>query len=284
MPELASDLYRSFASALPLAACLVDAEAKVVFWNAAAEALTGYQSHDVLGREYRSDLLVQLRDGRAGLETVCPVREVLRNGGTVSAELYLRHKAGHRTAVHAYAFALRGAGGEVLGAGQVFTAMAKAAAEAAHHPHQDHEFEWATGLPSYEATRTHLRTLDGDSALILLEMSQQQQIMQHGGALMLHQAIRVLARTVDGLLPPQHFLGCWSDWRLLAVVPGCAPAALDELKERLAAVGSSCAVKWWGDRFAIGIRASAHLVQPPLTPIEIVPALERELAGADRKE
>ncbi|MDR3764356.1 MAG: PAS domain-containing protein [Acidobacteriota bacterium] len=284
MPEVVSDLFRSFASALPLAACLVDAQAHVVFWNAAAEALTGYQSHDVLGREYRSDLLIHLREGHGGTETVCPVREVLRNGGSVMAELFLRHKDGHRMPVQAYAFALRGPEGEVLGAGQVFTEAAQSAAEAPKLAHTDREFEWATGLPAFEATRAHLRAIDSDSALILIEMSQQQYILQHGGALLLHQAIRVLARTVNGLLPPHHFLGCWSDGRLLAVVPGCSSAALDELKERLAAVGSGCAVKWWGDRIAIGIRAAAHLLQPPLTAIELLPALERELAAASREE
>ena len=89
------------------------------------------------------------------------------------------------------------------------------------------------------------------SALILIDMSEHQAILQHGGTAMLHQAIRVLAKRLRACAC-RAYIGCWSDWRLVAIVPECSAETLEGLKSKLAGVGSSCAVKWWGDRVVVG--------------------------------
>jgi hypothetical protein len=116
-------------------------------------------------------------------------------------------------------------------------------------------------------------------------MSEQHAILQHGGTAMLHQAIRVLAKTVAGLLPSRNYVGCWSDWRLIAIVQECQPETLEKLKSTLAAVGSSCAVKWWGDRVVVGIRAAARYVDSSQTVDALLQGLEQDLKSAtDRRE
>jgi hypothetical protein len=156
--------------------------------------------------------------------------------------------------------------------------------------HSDREFEMATGLPAVEESREHLQTIlrsrsASTSALLLIEMSERHAIQQHGGAAMLHQGLRVLAKTVAGLLPPRHYIGCWNDWRLVAVVPECGPEMLATLQSQLAGIGSSCAVKWWGDRVVVGIRAAARHLDPSLTVDALIQGLEKELKNStDRKE
>jgi hypothetical protein len=113
--------------------------------------------------------------------------------------------------------------------------------------------------------------------VILIEMSEQHAILQHGGTALLHQAIRVLAKTVAGLLPPHHYVGCWSDWRLVAIAPECKLEILDALKSKLAGVGSSCAVKWWGDRSVVWIRAAGRLADSSQTADALIHRLEQEL-------
>jgi PAS domain S-box-containing protein len=41
MPETVSHLFESFCDAMPLGVCPVDLQGKIVYWNAAAEAITG---------------------------------------------------------------------------------------------------------------------------------------------------------------------------------------------------------------------------------------------------
>jgi PAS domain S-box-containing protein len=285
MTDMEAQLFQSFSDAMPFGVCLVDLQGKIIYWNAAAEGITGYLRHEVLGRAYRGDLLIRCEGASASTETQCPVVEVLRDGRAVAASLSLRHKDGHRTPIHVYAFPLRDSMGEMLGVGEIFDPPQGKQEGAEWVRHTDREFEMATGLPSVEESREQLHALlrsraAPSSVLMLIEMSEQQAILQHGGAPMLHQAIRVLAKTVAGLLPPRHYVGCWTDWRLIAIVPECGAEALETLQATLAGVGSACAVKWWGDRVVVGMRAAARHVDSSQTADELIRALEQELKNA----
>jgi hypothetical protein len=125
-------------------------------------------------------------------------------------------------------------------------------------------------------TLLHSRSASS-SALFLIEMAEQQLFLQHRGAAMLHQATRVLAKTVAGLLPSRNFVGCWSNWRLIAIVPECEPKALEKLKLTMAGLGSACAVKWWGDRVAIRMRAAARYLNATQSVDSLIEELEQDL-------
>jgi PAS domain S-box-containing protein len=282
-------LFKSFSDAMPFGVCLVDLQGKILYWNVAAEGITGYRGPEVLGRAYRGDLLIQCGGSNASTETQCPVKEVLRDGRAVVAALFLRHKDGHRIPIHVFAFPLRDSTGEIKGVGEIFDPSQGKQESTAWAGHSEHEFEMATGLPAVEESREQLKMLRSrpasSSVLMLIEMSEQQTVLQHGGAPLLQQAIRVLAKTVAGLLPPHHYVGCWSDWRLIAMVPECRPETLEELKATIAGVASSCAVKWWGDRVVVGMRASARHVDSWQSVDALIERLEQDLkSAADRKE
>jgi PAS domain S-box-containing protein len=285
MSQLESQLFRSFSDAMPYGACLVDLQGKIIYWNMAAEGITGYLGHEVLGRAYRGDLLIQCAGTNAHTETECPVMEVLRDGRAVVADLFLRHKRGHRIPIHVFAFALRNAAGEMMGVGEIFDPTQGKQDSSGWIGHSGREFEMATGLPAVEESTEQLQILlrsrmVSSAALILIEMSEQQAILQHGGTAMLHQAIRVLTKTVAGLLPAPNYVGCWSDWRLIAIVPECKPEMLEKLRLTLAGVGSSCAVKWWGDRVVVGMRAAARYVGSSQTVDALVQELEHDLKSS----
>ncbi len=289
MPQIDVELFRSFSDAMPFGVCLVNTQGKIIYWNPQAEAITGYLGHEVLGRAYRGDLLIHCEGAKGSTELRCPVTEVLRDGRAVAADLFLRHKQGHRVPIHVSAFALRDGMGEVRGVGEIFDPTRGKHENTGWAGHSDREFEMATGLSAVEESVEQLHTLlrsrtAATSAVILIEMTEQQAIRQHGGTAMLHQAIRVLAKTVAAILPSRNYVGCWSDWRLIAIVPECKSETLEKLKSTLAGVGSSCAVKWWGDRVVVKIRAAAHCVDPQQSVDELIQGLEREMKIAIGRE
>lgn len=292
------ELFQSFCDALPLGVCLVDREGKIVYWNAAAEAITGYHRHDVLGRVYRGDLLgvppepspQQVNNGgageqaRAGLDGAeCPVHTVLREGRAISADLFLRHKDGHRTAVHVNAFPLRDDEGELRGVAEVLDGSQGKQELASRASLTDRECELPLGLPALTDSREHLQIMlesqaAASAALFLIELAEHHAFLQHGGVAMLRQAIRILARTIAGLTPSHSWMGCWTQDRLVLLVPECPLEALEELKEKLARVGSSCALKWWGDRLPIQTRTTACYLDPSRSVDDLIEAMERELS------
>jgi PAS domain S-box-containing protein len=278
MPQIEAQLFQSFSDAMSYGVCLVDLEGRIIYWNLSAEGITGYLRLEVLGRAYRGDLLIRSADTKLQ----CPLIEVLRDGQGVAADLFLRHKDGHRIPVHVFAFPLRDASGEMRGAAEILDATRGEPESPGWAGHSEREFEMATGLPAVQESTEQLEAVlrsrsASSSALILIEMSEQQAILRHGGTAMLHQAIRVLAKTISGFLPARNYVGCWSDWRLIAIVPECKPETLETLKATIAAVGSSCAVKWWGDRVVLGIRAAANYVDPSQTVDALIEELEQEL-------
>jgi PAS domain S-box-containing protein len=281
MSEISAGLFQQFTDAMPQGACLVDPQGTIVYWNAAAEAITGYHRHDVLGRPYRGDLLVQI-SADASAAAKSPVHEVLRNGAPVSADLFLRHKNGYRLPLKVTAFPLRDSENHLSGVGELFELSQPRQGSVGWVGHPDREFEMATGLPAVAESREQLAHLARSSAarsaaILLVEMTEQEAILKHGGPLMLHQALRVLARTVASLLPSRNYVGCWDDWRLLAIVPECDAVRLSHLESTLAQVGSSCAVKWWGDRVTIRSCVAARLVAEG-DEVESIPSrLERQL-------
>jgi PAS domain S-box-containing protein len=293
MPEIGSQLFQSFCDAMPLGVCLVDLQGKIAYWNAAAEAITGYLGQEVLGRAYRGDLLIQCSQCgsvKRNTELQCPVWEVLRDGRAVEADLFLRHKDGYRLPVHVDAFPLRDFMGEVRGVAEILDPSQGKHEGAGWPGHSEREFEIAAGLPAVEESREQLQLAlrsraASSTVLLLIEISEQASMLHHGGTAMLRQATRVLAKTVAGLLPAPNFLGCWSEDRLVALIPACNDEALEELKAKLAGVGSSCAVKWWGDRVVVRMKAAARYLESSQTVDALIQALEEDLkSSANGKE
>lgn len=290
MPETSLEIFQSFCESLPFRVCLVDLEGKILHWNIAAESITGYSSCEVVGRAYRRDLLVHGDSSSTAVQTQCPLTEVLRENRPVEAELYLRHKLGHRLPIRVVAFPLHNAMGEIAGAAEVLDRSPRAVENIAWSGHSDREFELATGLSAIEDTHERLQRLlhspaASSSAVVLIEFADRASLLKYGGTGMLHQGIRILAKTLTNLLPPRNRVGCWSEWRLIAVIPGCTPDSLGEIQQNLAGIGSSCAIKWWGSRVEMAIRCSACIPGESLTVEAMVAQLERDLeTSSDRKD
>lgn len=78
----------------------VDNERKISFWNKAAELITGYSSEDVIGKYCYKNILDHV-DGAGNhlCMSGCPLHDTIQDGIAREAEVFLRHKNGHRIPV-----------------------------------------------------------------------------------------------------------------------------------------------------------------------------------------
>jgi diguanylate cyclase (GGDEF)-like protein/PAS domain S-box-containing protein len=108
------------------AAYVVDRERRIVFWNRAAEQLTGFSSEEVIGREC-SDGLLHHVDGRGKMrcDTECPLHQTLGDGAEREEMLFFHHKEGHRVLVTIRVSPIMNEGGDVLGAVEMFQNVGK---------------------------------------------------------------------------------------------------------------------------------------------------------------
>lgn len=103
----------------------VDTDRKLKLWNKAAERITGYTASEVLGSYCQDNILYHIDGEGCPLCIVgCPLYSTLGDGQNRSAEVFLRHKDGHRVAVQVTIFPVYD-NGKIIGAFEMFTPKAK---------------------------------------------------------------------------------------------------------------------------------------------------------------
>ncbi|MFH2068979.1 MAG: sensor domain-containing diguanylate cyclase [Candidatus Omnitrophota bacterium] len=99
----------------------VDRERMISYWNKGAERITGYRSGEVVGSFCRDNILNHV-DGQ-GVELcleLCPLAKTILDGTNQEAEIYLKHKDGHRVPVFVRGVPLRNSKGAIVGAVEIF--------------------------------------------------------------------------------------------------------------------------------------------------------------------
>lgn len=114
--------YRRLLDVLFEGVYFVDRERRITCWSRGAERITGYREREVLGAGCADAVLAHIDErGENACAGGCPVAATLADGQVREAELYLLHREGHRVPVSIRVAPIVDAGGEVVGAVEVFT-------------------------------------------------------------------------------------------------------------------------------------------------------------------
>lgn len=94
---------------------------KVLFWNKAAEQMTGFESSEILGKQCFEDLSLFVdREGVNICRERCPVELTLKDGTIRSLDVYLRHKNGFRVPAALRIIPVFKEDGAIIGAVETF--------------------------------------------------------------------------------------------------------------------------------------------------------------------
>lgn len=275
-----SGLLKWFADALPFGVHIVDLEGTVLYWNLSAERVTGHLAQDVLGRKCCDDLLAHC--GPAG-EVVCgtdecPLEVVRQHGLAREARFLLKHKEGHSVPVVIHALPIRDDEGRIAATAQIFQEQGNSRELHFWMTEGAARIDQELGLPSIAATREELESClqEKNTAVLLIEVEHADDMSKHFGREMVHTVMRTLARTVSYLIVAPHFLGCWTQGRLLLMVPNCSEEAVTDLVAKVEAASAVCGVRWWGDRITSHIRAKGTVTREHESPDKLIERLEHE--------
>jgi PAS domain S-box-containing protein len=279
-------LFRQFADLLPFGAYIADSRKKVVYWNRRAEQISGYLSHEVVGHSCADSILDHCAPGGTGIcnSDLCPLARVLRDGTSAEARLLLRHKEGHRVPVLVRALPLRDENGKIVAVGEVFQEETVGADGLCWITEHIDRFDPEMGLPSEVASRAQLQLSLSlpqiPAAVFLIAINHLRDHAHCRGREMVNVALRNLAQTTSRLLNMPHYLGLWTDSRLLAVVPHCSPDLMMVIARTLEDTASCCEVSWWGERVAYQASVHATMIEPDETLGDLLRRLDPETAGA----
>jgi len=100
----------------------VDRTRKITYWNKGAERITGYPSGEVIGNRCSDNILMHVDShGTLLCRDLCPLAAAMLDGSERTADVYLRHKDGHRVSVNVRITPLRDERGAIVGGVEVFT-------------------------------------------------------------------------------------------------------------------------------------------------------------------
>jgi diguanylate cyclase (GGDEF)-like protein/PAS domain S-box-containing protein len=119
--EPAGELERAVIDNLFDGVYYVDRGRRIRFWNRGAERLSGYQAKDVVGRFCYDNILSHVdASGRSLCRSVCPLARTMRDGEPREAEIFLRHREGHRVPIQVRTAPVRDREGTVIGGIEIF--------------------------------------------------------------------------------------------------------------------------------------------------------------------
>jgi diguanylate cyclase (GGDEF)-like protein/PAS domain S-box-containing protein len=206
---------------------IVDRDRTILYWNPAAEKLTGYPAAQVTGRRCDDNLLLHVDEkGKILCDDSCPLTVALQEGTVKEAAVYLRHAHGHRVPVTVRAIPLRDDAGAVHSTMEVFTRSGSVTSnEQLKDLAQKAFVDSLTGIPNKQYIESKLENLlasqvAGESAtfgLMFLELANLREINDDFGMRIANNAIKVAARTIVENLPAGDLAARWYGGRFLIV-------------------------------------------------------------------
>ena len=266
------EIYRTILEGLPIGLYLVDRDRRILFWNDAAEEITGYLRQDVVGRHCRDNILMHCDNKNNALcTTACPLLETMNDGAPREAELFLRHQAGHRVAVWVRATPLRDGKGSIIGAIESFKerggrtnmdrrqdAMPDRQLLNERAGHGDRGVAGSRLAESLLLFKEHLVPF----SVLLFQLNELDEFQSTYGLAAAETILQVVARSLQSNLRATDFLGSWSVRQFLAILPGCPASGAENTARRLSRLGGLSCIRWWGDPISVEIVWGSATVQP----------------------
>jgi diguanylate cyclase (GGDEF)-like protein/PAS domain S-box-containing protein len=270
-PEGTSSLQSQICDNLFDGVYYVDRERRIAYWNRGAEELTGYTSQEVIGSRCYDNLLSHVNE--AGCELChggCPLAATINDGKRRDAEVYLRHKSGHRVPVSVRVAPIKDNDGAIIGAVEVFSDITskKTVERRALDLETEAYLDPLTGLSNRRHITmavTHvMQELDefGTRAgLLVIDVDHFKEVNDRFGHSAGDRVLTTVAETLAHALRPQDLLGRWGGDEFLVLARGVDIETLKKLAQRCCKLIEVSAVEAGGERIGATVSIGGALLE-----------------------
>lgn len=267
---LTSETYRAVLDDLPAGVYLVDRERRIVFWNHSAERITGHLAQEVIGHSCFDSLLMHCdEDNRSLCGSACPLLETMHDGQPRRADVFLRHKKGHRVPVWVQAVPIRDEHGAIVGATESFEERRSRVSETRNgNPetaNREETLDIADGQVTLAGLNYALESLasGGESfGVLCVGIDRLEEVRNKYGSNAVSALLQEAAQTLARDTRPKDWVGFWRGERLVVVFAGAEPEALQSCARRLKRLVSRTGVPWWGDRLNVTVSMGGTVALP----------------------
>ncbi len=222
---------------------VVDRERRIIYWNPAAERITGYPGTQGLGRFCQDNLLQHVTpDGQQLCMHACPLAATLDDGHFREAEVYLRHADGHRVAVRVRAVPLFGDDGKPQATAEVFSDIS-ARQQMRDQIEKLRELAYVdplTRLPNrrygqamLQSKLTEVERFGWSMGLMMMDVDHFKQINDTHGHDVGDRVLSVIGQTIKEAVRPCDIVARWGGEEFMGIFPELDPATLESLARRI---------------------------------------------------
>lgn len=250
-----TELLDAALDSIPEGVVLLGEEGEVVFWNRAAETITGHARVELVGRAVPVTLNALL-NGSTPQEDEDPGLGTQPGRGCL---VHVPHKLGYDVPVMARTLMLRDGLGGAIGRAVVFHSAESL--EALPHGETDED----NGVGASQADlEDRLEALFDDFmhgglafGLLWITVDQAQGLRKTHGAGACETMIEKVERALGQGLRPAEKLGRWGDDEFLVISHEHTPEMLATHAQSLAGLARTADFRWWGDRISITVSIGA---------------------------
>jgi diguanylate cyclase (GGDEF)-like protein/PAS domain S-box-containing protein len=231
---------------------VVDLDRRIVFWNRAAEELTGYGRDEVLGRRCADGILRHCDgDGSILCKTGCPLKATMEDGRNREAQVFMLHRDGQRVPVIVKSAPMRDRLGRIVGSVEIFgdNRHRLAAVDEIRQLREKALIDPLTEIGNRRFIETQIRILAGHPAglgwpfaVLFADIDHFKSINDRFGHAIGDDALRVVAKTLSGGLRSLDLIGRWGGEEFVVVATNVDDSTLAQLAERLRALVAAAVV------------------------------------------
>ncbi len=249
------ELLEAALDALPDGIAVFGEAEEVVWWNQAAEAITGYAGMDLKQRPISAELAPLLqREPRAV--------EIAHHAGRGTL-MRVRHKLGHEVPVMARALVLRDGLGERIGTAAVFH-PAESLDALPHGETEEDADVMASQAELEERLETEFEDLQQGGlplGVLWIGVDQAHELRRTHGAPACHAMLDKVRHALACGLRPSETIGRWGDDEFLVIAHERTAEMLAAHGQRLAGLARTADFRWWGDRVSLTVSVGAAQAQ-----------------------
>jgi PAS domain S-box-containing protein len=197
----------------------VDRERRITYWNKGAERISGFSAGEVVGTHCWDNTLLHV-DGEGCQLCMgqCPLAATIEDGGAREADIFLRHRAGHRVPVSVRVSPIRDGEGRILGAVESFSenSAKNAALDRLVELQELALFDPVTGVGNRRYAEVRLRAaLDAQLrygwrfGVLFLDVDHFKEVNDTHGHDTGGRVLRMVAQTLGGTLRSVDEVGRW---------------------------------------------------------------------------
>ncbi|MCX7974789.1 MAG: diguanylate cyclase [Candidatus Aminicenantes bacterium] len=221
----------------------LDKERNILFWNQAAETISGYTNSEVLGRKCSDRILAPIDDqGRALCSELCPLNDLKSEVLKRNLELYIHHRDGYRLPVIMRIRPLKNLKGEIIGTAHIFIDISPRVSM----PPQAEELsrldliDPLTSVGNRTFLRIYLQSRLQEMqkfklsfGVLYIDVDRLAEINDLHGRVAGDRLIAAIARTLQNNLRFIDVLGRWNDDEFMAIITHVDETKLDVVANKL---------------------------------------------------